>query len=194
MSKLLIPILFAAAVITVAYINVPLCIKVVAGLVVYILFLPAGFLTKWRLDRRFPLAFLIYFITLVAAGFVAYVFAPIGEEYRKITEAQRQFFTEAYRCPGGFFILTIQALLLAPLVEEIIFRGILFEELKRLGLPTAYILSSLIFALLHWPGLGALPIFIMALGLAYIYQKFGLPASVLVHFLQNSLAQLAEVS
>lgn len=191
--RLTLPLLFVAAVFTAASIDLPLCVKLLLGFAVYTAFLPAGLLVRWSLSRRFPLAFVVYFFALLAAGLVVLLVPPVGEEYMRVAEAQRSFIQEAARCPLGTLLIGLQALLLAPLVEEILFRGILFEELRRFGTVTAYVASSLIFALLHWPGLGALPIFIVALSLAYAYHKYGLPASVLLHFLQNSIAFLSEV-
>jgi len=107
----------------------------------------------------------------------------------ELSEAQGRFFQVAAGCPLGVPLVVIQALVLAPLVEEVMFRGILFEEVRRRwGVAAAYVLSSLVFALLHRPGLGAVPIFIIALSLAYAYHRYGLPASIMIHFLQNAAA------
>jgi membrane protease YdiL (CAAX protease family) len=187
--RVLLPFAFVAVVTAFALYRPAPCTALYVGTALYLLFTPAGLLAEWRLDKRFPLAFPIYFLALLAAGAVALAVPQIGQEYIKMGEAQAKFFEATSRCPLGAFLTAFQALLLAPLVEEVLFRGILFEEVRRRwGLAAAYVTSSFMFALLHRPGLGAVPIFIVALSLAYVYHKYGLPASIMLHFLQNAAA------
>ncbi|MEM1598129.1 MAG: type II CAAX endopeptidase family protein [Pyrobaculum sp.] len=196
MIRLLILAAFIATVVLIGAVRPPICAGLYVGTVIYAIFLPAGLLAKWRLTKTFPLAFLVYFASLIAAGAVAAAVPPIRAEYQTLQERQTKFFAEAANCPVGEPTVAIQALALAPLVEEVMFRGLLFEEARqRLGTAAAYLISSLLFALLHSPGLGAVPIFIIALSLAYAYHKHGLPASVAIHFFQNAIALfLAKVS
>jgi CAAX protease family protein len=80
--------------------------------------------------------------------------------------------------------------ILAPLAEEIIFRGLLYGWLRRfMGLVPAAILSAAIFGLVH----GMLPViaaaFVVGLALAYIYERTGsLWAPAIVHATQNCIA------
>jgi membrane protease YdiL (CAAX protease family) len=184
-----VPLIFVAAVAAFALYKPAACAALYLGTALYLAFVPAGLLADWRLDRRFPLAFLAYFLALLTAGAVILAVPPIRQEYMELSEAQDRFFQAAAGCPLGTPLVVIQALALAPLVEEVMFRGILFEEARRRwGVAAAYVLSSLVFALLHRPGLGAVPIFIIALSLAYAYHRYGLPASIMLHFLQNAAA------
>ncbi|MEZ0318486.1 MAG: CPBP family intramembrane glutamic endopeptidase [Pyrobaculum sp.] len=196
MIRLFVVAAFITAVFLIGVVRPPICTGLYIGTVVYALFLPAGLLAKWRLAKTFPIAFLVYFAALIAAGAVAVAAPSIRAEYQALQERQLKFFMEAAQCPGGGPILAVQALALAPLVEEVVFRGLMFEEARRrLGVAAAYLISSLLFSLLHSPGLGAVPIFIIALSLAYAYHKHGLPASVAIHFFQNAVAlYLAKVS
>lgn len=188
---ILIAVAFIISVIVFTSIKPAACTALYAGTALYALYLPAGLLVKWKLSRGFPIAFLVYFLSLIAAGLLVLSMPQIGEEFFKIREAQARYYSIAYQCPLGKLITTLQAVFLAPLVEEVIFRGILFEETRRaLGAAPAYFVSSLAFALLHYPGLGALPIFVIALSLAFAYQRYGLPASVMIHAFQNTVATL----
>jgi membrane protease YdiL (CAAX protease family) len=187
--RVLFPLAFAAVIVAFASYRPAPCTALYVGTAIYLLFTPAGLLADWRLDRWFPLAFPVYFLALLAAGAVVLAVPPIGQEYVEMSKTQAKFFEAASRCPLGAFLTAFQALVLAPLVEEVLFRGILFEEIKRRwGLAAAYATSSLVFALLHRPGLGAVPVFIVALSLTYAYHKYGLPASIMLHFLQNAAA------
>jgi membrane protease YdiL (CAAX protease family) len=188
-QRVVLPLVFAAVVTAFALYRPAPCTALYAGTALYLLFTPAGLLAKWRLDKRFPLAFPVYFLTLLAAGAVVLAVPQIGQDYIETSKAQAKFFEVTSRCPLGAFLTAFQALVLAPLVEEVLFRGILFEEVRRRwGLAAAYATSSFMFALLHRPGLGAVPVFIVALSLAYAYHKYGLPASIILHFFQNAAA------
>ena len=183
-----IPLAFTAAVFAMYFAKPPICLGLYIGAVIYAAFLPAGLLAQWRLSRAFPLAFAAYFLALIAAGLIA-VIPQIGAEFQRLQRAQAEFFARAATCPLGTVAVGVQALILAPLVEETLFRGILFEEVKRkVGTVAAYLVSSALFAVLHSPGLGALPIFVISLALAYAYHKHGLISSVLIHFTQNFIA------
>jgi len=88
----------------------------------------------------------------------------------------------------GLFVLT--AVIIAPVVEEIFFRGFLFAGLKnRHTWPMAMIISSGLFALLHLSPLAAPPIFLLGLVFAYLYQRScSIWPAVIIHSLVNSLA------
>ena len=88
----------------------------------------------------------------------------------------------------GLFVLT--AVIIAPVVEEIFFRGFLFAGLKRrFPWTTAMLISSGLFALLHLSPLAVPPIFLLGLVFAYLYQRSGsIWPAVIIHSLVNTLA------
>ncbi len=78
----------------------------------------------------------------------------------------------------------------SPLAEELVFRGIVYNELKRsYRLPLAMLISALLFGLYHMNPVQGVYGFIMGLLLAYLYEYFGsFLWPVLVHMLANGLA------
>ncbi len=84
----------------------------------------------------------------------------------------------------GFF-----AVIIAPMAEEFIFRGVLFSTLKKLGWPKcAWLVQSLLFALIHNNPPIFLPLFVFALALTWLYQKTGgLLAPMLAHSAFNAI-------
>ena len=82
--------------------------------------------------------------------------------------------------------------LIAPLLEEIIFRGFLFGTLRNsFGPRRSMIYSSLLFAALHQSLTAFLPIFFLAMVLAYLYEKSGsLWPSIILHMANNTVATL----
>ncbi len=81
------------------------------------------------------------------------------------------------------------AMIIAPVAEEILFRGILLPLLmKRLGAGSAVILSSFLFALIHWHVPSFFPLFVLATGLALAYVYTGsLWVPILMHALFNGM-------
>ena len=89
----------------------------------------------------------------------------------------------------SFFLLFVTTTLLAPLFEEIIFRGILLPTLSRdFGIILGIIVSSFIFALAHL-SLGEMPpLFVLGIGLGITRIASGsLLSSVIMHSLWNGL-------
>jgi len=84
--------------------------------------------------------------------------------------------------------LAFFAVVLAPVAEEFIFRGMLFPFVKQLGFPKlAWIGVSLLFAFIHLNAPTFVPLFVLALALTWLYEKTNcLLASITVHSLFNA--------
>lgn len=92
--------------------------------------------------------------------------------------------------------VVIVAVVLAPLWEELVFRGFLLSALAktRLGFWPAAAVSSLLWTTLHagysWPGL--VSVFLAGIGLSWIMQRTGsMRAVVIAHAVINAFAILA---
>jgi len=84
--------------------------------------------------------------------------------------------------------LTIFVTVFGPIVEEIFFRGFMYTAVKkRVGFKAAIFSTSALFALLHTNLAGFLPIMVLGMLLAYLFEKTGtLVASCTVHILHNA--------
>ncbi len=82
--------------------------------------------------------------------------------------------------------------IIAPIIEEIIFRGFLQSALKNyFGERYAILTSAFLFAAVHMDMFVFLQIFILGMLLGYLYEKTKtLAASVIVHILHNSLTMI----
>lgn len=78
----------------------------------------------------------------------------------------------------------------APLSEEVIFRGLLFGWMRqRFGVLAGMVGSSLAFAALHMSLFGLLPLFVLGLFLAYVYQRTrSLYCAMLFHAVFNGVS------
>jgi membrane protease YdiL (CAAX protease family) len=76
--------------------------------------------------------------------------------------------------PVAIGLLVIAAVVLAPIVEELIFRVCLYRFLKsQTTLLPAQIASGLLFSMIHWNLLSFLPLVIVGIFLARVYEKTG---------------------
>ena len=92
----------------------------------------------------------------------------------------------------SFILLFVTTTLIAPLFEEIIFRGILLPTLSRdFGIILGIIVSAFIFALAHLSLGEMLPLFVLGIGLGITRVASGsLLSSVTMHSLWNGLTFL----
>lgn len=76
---------------------------------------------------------------------------------------------------------------LAPIIEEIFFRGILFSALKEsLGVTVGLLAQALFFSAMHVSWAGFVPLFITGFVLGYVYHRSGsLLPSTMIHMLQS---------
>ncbi len=95
----------------------------------------------------------------------------------------------------GLAFAVVSACLLAPLAEEVLYRGVLFRSFRnRLGVLPAGLISSAIFAMLHfYDGYGLLSVGIFGLSCALLYASTGsLVSCIALHLLYNSSIKLPE--
>lgn len=85
--------------------------------------------------------------------------------------------------------LAIFVSVLGPIIEEIFFRGFLYNAVKkRFGILLGVLLSGALFSMLHTNIVGFLPIMILGVLMAFLYETTGsLVASISVHILHNSI-------
>jgi uncharacterized protein len=103
-----------------------------------------------------------------------------------------------FRTPAEAWALSVLSVTLAPLMEELFFRGFLYPVLaRRLGLPIAVFVTALGFALLHVAQLGrawgpVLVIFLVGIVLTVVRAKTNsVAAGVLIHMAYNGTITIA---
>ncbi len=89
-----------------------------------------------------------------------------------------------------YLLNLLLAVVIAPIVEETLFRGIIFRSLRTyLGEWTAAALSAAFFSALHLQAYGFFPRFILGLVLAHLYERNrSLFPSITFHALNNLIA------
>ncbi len=147
-------------------------------------------LTFADLSSNIKLGIKKYLITLpviILAGFIInlistyYGIMPEMQDVVQWVLGERSFFV--------LFSLVFFGVVVAPVVEEILFRGFLQSALKNsMGGQYATLVSSALFAAVHMDAFAFLQIFILGMLLGNLYERTQtLAASVVVHILHNSL-------
>jgi membrane protease YdiL (CAAX protease family) len=91
--------------------------------------------------------------------------------------------------PVEVALQVISVIIMAPIAEELLFRGILFNTIKHAGYPLAGMFASaVLFALVHGSVALMLPLFVMGFALAWLYERSGsLIAPIVMHATFNAI-------
>jgi membrane protease YdiL (CAAX protease family) len=86
-------------------------------------------------------------------------------------------------------LLTLLAAVIAPVTEELIFRGYLYQVAKRyMGFLASMILVSILFSLIHVSLAASVPLFLLAILLTLSYERTGsIMTPIIMHAIFNSL-------
>lgn len=97
---------------------------------------------------------------------------------------------------GRGFWAVVMIVVMAPLFEEVLCRGILIDSARaKWGTTGAWLLSSLVFGLLHFYPAAVVNAFVIGLIFGFIYIKTGsLWVPILLHAFNNGVAYLSMVS
>lgn len=132
-----------------------------------------------------PAGFVVYILlSAILLIIAAQIFPGLNTE-----QAQDTGFGELAR--GFEYLLAFLTLVvIAPVAEEILFRGYLLGKLrKHVPLWVAILLTSLLFASLHWPVSVMIDVFVLSIVLCLlrVYSKSLWP-SIFLHMIKNGIA------
>lgn len=91
------------------------------------------------------------------------------------------------------YIDVIMAVFVAPILEEIVFRGVIMNNLRKYGIKVAIIINSLLFGLSHYNIEMIIPAFLTGIIFSYVACKYSIKYSILIHFLLNTITQILQV-
>ncbi len=138
---------------------------------------------------------LIYLITIILLLFVGLLNQYLLTNFFDI-EIKPQEILEKFKELESSFeisIFVIGSAVVAPIYEELLFRGIIFPKLiQKTNFTIALLLSSLIFAVLHFHLSALLPLFVLSiiLSITYLYTST-IWASISLHALFNLISIIA---
>jgi len=125
---------------------------------------------------------------LVTAALSYFISLKLGFDFS--SSAIIELLTKANKF--GIALIFILSAIVAPIVEEIAFRRVVFTFITRIfGSTNSIILTSFIFACMHGGMVQLIPLFILSLALQYLYIKNNsLFPSILLHCIHNSIIML----
>ena len=94
------------------------------------------------------------------------------------------------------WLVVIAIAIFAPIAEELFFRGIVFNAwLRESGRLPAYVGSAALFAVIHLSLASLLPIFLLGIALAWVYERTGnLLAPIVMHATVNGISVAAALA
>lgn len=93
---------------------------------------------------------------------------------------------------GNMGMAFVTAVILAPVLEEIVFRGLIYTRLKQ-GMPVlaAAVIASLFFALAHGSIVWGCCVFVLSMALIFVFERYqSLTACIVFHLFYNLTAQV----
>ena len=143
-----------------------------------------------RLGRTLLLAVLVMAVSLPLAWVLGDLAARVLHSVN--VEPVTQHTVQAVQSSGDLnerIIYGAVIILLAPVVEELVFRGILYPAIKQRGFPRLALWgTSLLFALMHANAMTFLPLTFLAVVLVLLYEATdNLLAPILTHSLFNAV-------
>ncbi|MGM8216735.1 lysostaphin resistance A-like protein [Bacillaceae bacterium W0354] len=141
-----------------------------------------GTIIKWSL-----LGFFLAIFSQVIANYITIEYIGVDEPSENTASIMEMVEVNTF--------LVIVIVLFAPILEEIIFRKIIFGELhKRMNFFIAAILSALTFAVLHWDFNFILSYIAMGLVFAFLYVKTKrIIVPIIVHAMMNGYVVVVQL-
>ena len=170
---------------------------------VFLLIIFRDFIKKnWKIFKQELLENVIWVLTIGIGS--AYLFSYIGEFIVNLllpantSEATNQTLVVTL-VSSNMLLMTFQAVILAPIVEELFFRGLIFNTLRQKSVFLAHLISAFLFGLLHvysyilagdmseWIKL--IPYMTAGLAFSYAYEKRqNIIAPIFLHGVKNLIA------
>ena len=156
------------------------------SVVLLLLYYALNLKNKFVLNKKDIKRTLKYFVAFLPVIFIMSFLCKIMlfeyEEQKLVVEIKKNFNNNLL---FNFFLIII----VAPIIEEIVFRGLFYKTLKNfIPFVQASIISSLIFAIIHENILSLTILFLLSLYLTWIYERTNsILYSILTHSIFNFL-------
>jgi membrane protease YdiL (CAAX protease family) len=145
-------------------------------------------LTTKKLPKAILYGVMGFFVAFILADIAAY---PIQQHFG--VDTTQQALSQSAAVSGLLPLVLLSGVIIAPIAEEIVFRGYLYKAFRDRFKPWyAIIMSAALFSAIHLEPLAAVPLFVIGVVLAYVYEKTdNLMAPIALHMLNNAVAFLA---
>lgn len=96
---------------------------------------------------------------------------------------------------GDYVISLLSVVIVAPIVEEVIFRGLIYTRLKN-GIPLilSAVIASVVFGIIHGTIIWAIYTFLLSLILIWVFERFhSLLANIILHMAFNVMGMVLNI-
>lgn len=126
--------------------------------------------------------------SLVFAGVMLEIFEMVLPGFNASQEQNLGF--RGLFSPLDHMLAFVSMAILPPIAEEFIFRGVIYGQLRKVGVIFAVIWTSLLFGFVHLQLNVGVVVFVMSVVMCLIREKLtdSIWAGVVVHFLKNAIA------
>ncbi len=141
-------------------------------------------------DKVFALPILLGILFLVPAFALHFVAQYLIQQFGGTHEAQQAVTMVAQsENTAEVAIQALSIIILAPLAEELLFRGVIYTSIRELGYrKVAIVVSSVIFAAIHGSWALMLPLTVLAMALIWLYEYTGsITAPIIMHATFNAV-------
>lgn len=143
----------------------------------------------------FPVKFLpfLLFVPIFAQPFINLITTPVVLLSRLLFDVEKV--VEVIPCsPSEWIFAVLSVMVVAPFVEELVFRGILMKLFEKYGVLTSLFMTSLGFSMVHFSPESAVLMFFLGFLLGVIRLSTGsLWAAIIAHSANNIMAFLPSV-
>lgn len=184
---------------------------------ILLLLMPAFFITDVNLLTNFYLKYQLLYALIIAIIFIPLLI----RQYKKINIKEKKLnnifyiiligitlsifyngvmfylnkyfhFTNLYENSNNLYISLISSGIIGPIIEELLFRGIIYNNLKtRYPVMKSIIITTLVFSLLHFNIIETLYALILGFMLIYVYEKYkNIKAPIVLHITSNIISSL----
>jgi len=139
--------------------------------------------------KKLPKALLYGVVGFVVAFILAYIAGyPIEQHFG--VDTTQQALSQSVTVSGLLPLVILSGVIIAPIAEEIVFRGYLYKAFRDRFKPWyAIVMSAALFSAIHLEPLAAVQLFVIGVALAYVYEKTdNLMAPIALHVLNNAVA------
>lgn len=168
---------------------IPTFLMIVVVSLIYRYFRCHDKLSSYRQGARGKLSPNFILLGVVFMVAISVVIDPFSRFFEQDMSEYVKMFTT-----GNMWVTLFVTVLVAPILEEIFFRGILLRDISiSWGSRWGIIVSSLIFSALHFNLVQAIPAFLMGMVMGYVYIRTnrGLANVIIIHIINNLMASVS---
>ena len=135
------------------------------------------------------LAILGFVASMIISG-VLLEFLPNILHFDKLQVQDLAFQRSGMIHPWQFLLAFISVVVIAPVFEELIFRGIIYGQLRKVNVPLAIFITSLLFGFVHFQMNVGVTVFVMSVVMCFIREKWTqtIWSGIVIHMIKNGIA------